>query len=324
VDVHGSWSRRSFVSLATAFAVAPRVAQAQSSAPTLRLASAPDDDVTPFLYAQSAGLFRREGLDVHIQASNSGAAVAAAVAGGSIDIGKSSMIALISAHARGLPFVVVAPAGLYSADEPRVAMLVAKDATLRAARDLAGKTVAVPALGDLYAIANAAFVEQDGGDPKTVRYLEMPSAASPQAIIDHRVDAATLTVPILLSALDTGKVRILGHPFSAIAKRFIQAGWFTTPSFLAQNREIVTRFARVMRAASSYANGHHAETAPLLAAFTRQDPALVARMPRTIAPTALDPALVQPLIDAAARYGAIPSTFDARTLIDAGVANARA
>lgn len=315
------FSRRRFIGLSAAAATVPSVALAQGAAPrTLRLASAPDDDVTPALYADEAGLFRREGLDVRIQASNSGAAVAAAVAGGSMDIGKSSVMSLISAHRRGLPFVLILPAAIYTSDDPVVGMLVAKDSAIRTPRDLNGKTIAVPALGDLYSIANAAFIDQHGGDSKTIRYIEMPTSASPQAIIDKRIDAATMTTPLLVSALDTGKLRVLGHPFDAISKRFIQAAWFTTRDFLQKNRDTVDRFVSVMRAASTYANAHHPETARVLAKFTKEDPAMIARMPRTTFGGALDPALLQPVIEVAAKYKAIPVVFDARSMLDAAAA----
>jgi NitT/TauT family transport system substrate-binding protein len=313
---HRTFSRRSFVALAGAAALAPHAARAQSA--TLRFASAPDDDVTSFLHAQEAGIFKREGLDVAIQRSNSGSAVAAAVAGGSIDIGKSSVMSLISAHSRGLPFVLIAPAGLYTAAEPVVAMLIAKDAEIRTPRDLAGKTIAVPALGDLYSIANNSFVDAGGGDAKSVRYIEMPSAASPEAIISRRVDAATLTTPILVAALETGKLRVIGHPFDAISKRFIQAAWFTTRDFAAKNRDVIERFQRAIHESAVYVNAHHAETVNALAAFTGADPKLVARMPRATAGTVLDPVLVQPVIDAAVKYKAIAAAFDARTMVDAG------
>src|SRR5579863_6587500 len=91
------------------------LAQTPAAPATLRLASAPDDDVTPVLYAQHAGLFRAAGIDVVITPLANGAAVAAAVAGGSVDVGKSSTMSLINAHARGVPLTIVAPSGFYDA-----------------------------------------------------------------------------------------------------------------------------------------------------------------------------------------------------------------
>ncbi len=306
-------TRSTFLAIASAAVFFPRRASAQS-APIL-CSSSPDDDVSPFLYAQQAGLFKREGLDVTFQASNSGAAVAAAVAGGSVNIGKSSVMALISARSRGIAFTLIAPSGLYSSENPVVTMLVKKDAPIKTPRDLNGKTISVPSIGDLYTIAGNAFIDAGGGDSKSVHYLELPSSAAPQAVIEGRVDAVTLTTPILMMALDSGKLRALGHPFDAIANRFMQAAWFVTEDFAAKNRGTVERFARVMHEASVYANAHHAETAPMLAALTKLDPSTIARMPRANNALALDPALVQPVIDLAVKYRSIPQTFDARAML---------
>lgn len=307
-------SRPTFLTGALALA-ATRGARAQAAAATLRCSSAPDDDVSSFLHARDAGIFHRAGIEVSIDRANSGAAVAAAVAGGSIDIGKSSIISLIAAHGRGLPFVIVAPAAMYDADHPDVAMLVAKDQPIKMPRELAGKVVAVPALGDLYTIASNAFVDANGGSWKDIRYVEMPSSSSPEAIAGHRVDAATLATPALSVALAAGKVREFGHPFSAISKHFLRAAWFTTKDYAAKNADTVAKFRRALEQAAAEVNARGSDSVAALAAFTGQDAQLIAHMPRALAGTTLDLKLVQPTIDAAFRYGALAATFDAKELL---------
>src|SRR6202034_2724162 len=56
-----------------------------------------DDLVRPLLYAVDAGLFKKAGLDVEIVKLANGAAVAAAVAGGSLDLGKGSALTPVQA-----------------------------------------------------------------------------------------------------------------------------------------------------------------------------------------------------------------------------------
>jgi NitT/TauT family transport system substrate-binding protein len=309
-------SRPWFIAGALAAAAAGAAGPGRADTTTaVRCSSAPDDDVSSFLQARDSGLFRRAGLDVTIDRANSGAAVAAAVAGGSIDIGKSSIVSLIAAHQRGLPFVIIAPAAVYDGDHPDVGMIVAKDRDLRTARDLLGKVVAVPALGDLYTIASAAFVDAAGGAWRDIKYLEMPSASAPAAIAGHRVDAATLATPALSVALAEGNVRVLGRPFSAIAKHFLRAAWFTTRDYAAKNADTVQRFRRALETAAADVNAHPAASVAALAAFTGQDAQLIAHMPRALAGTSLDRRLVQPTVDAAFRYGAISARFEAGDLL---------
>jgi NitT/TauT family transport system substrate-binding protein len=310
-------SRRAFVAATLAATAVPRRARAQALVP-IRCSSAPDDDVSSVLYAIDAGLFRKAGLDVSIVRGNSGAAIGAAVAGGAIDVGKSSVVSLISAHKRGLPFVLVAGAALYSAAHPLVAMLCATDSSIRGPKDIPGKVVAVPALNDLYAIANAAMVDAAGGSWKDIKYVELPSAASPAAVIAHRVDAVSVTTPVLVAALETGKVRIVGYPFSAIAKQFVQAAWFTTRDYADRNFDAIAKFRHVIAESARIINATPSLSAPMLATFSGLDPALIARMPRAVAIGPIDPKLLQPPIDAAFKYGGITASFDARDMLAPG------
>jgi NitT/TauT family transport system substrate-binding protein len=310
-------SRRTFVMSSLAVAAGTRAARAQARV-AIRCSSAPDDDVSSVLYAIDTGMFRKAGLDVTIERGNSGAAIAAAVAGGAIDLGKSSVVSLISAHVRGLPFVLVAGAALYRAEHPIVAMLAAKDGSVVGPKDVPGKTIAVPALNDLYAIANAAFVDAVGGAWHDIKYVELPSAASPAAVLAHRIDAVTVTTPVLVSAMETGKFRIVGYPFSSIAKRFVQAAWFSTRDFANRNFDAVATFRHVVAESAAIINAKPSESTNVLAAFSHEDVEMIARMPRATAIGPIDHRLLQPPIDAAAKYGGIPAPFDARDMLAPG------
>ena len=96
---------------------------ASSDVTMLRLSSSPADDTMPVLYAQQSGALRRAGLDIQLTRATSGAAVAAAVSGASVDIGKSSVVSIVTAHAKGLPFVWIAPGSMYNPAIPDGALL---------------------------------------------------------------------------------------------------------------------------------------------------------------------------------------------------------
>lgn len=301
---------------AAAAAAAPRGARA-ADALALRLAAPANDTATPALYALHAGLFEKAGLDVELRAMNSGAAVSAAVAGGAVDVGLSSLITLIAAHARGVPFTLVAPSGIISSDVPFTALIVRKDAAIASGGDLNGKTVASPALHDLNAIGAMAWIDRNGGDVRTVRFVELSQPASIAALDDGRIDATVLGTPTLTEALDSGKFRVLARPFDAVARRFEHIAWFTTSDFAAKNAPGLERFTRVMHDANVYAGAHPEETAPLVAQFDKVDVAVVLKMVRVPFAEYLDARMIQPLVDAAFRYRVIEKNFDATELIGA-------
>jgi NitT/TauT family transport system substrate-binding protein len=282
---------------------------------TIRVASAGDDNAAPLLYADKAGLFRKAGLDVQISKMNSGSAVAVAIAGGALEIGKSSLTGLIAAHLRGVDFALVAPSGLYVKEHPIGALVVANDSPIQTARDFVGKTISASALNDINVVAARAWLEQQGVDPASVHFVELPESAVGAALAAHRIDGSTVLNPVLAGLVNGGKARVVAPVFDAIAGRFMISGWFASADYVTKHRDIVARFARVMQQAENYANNHHAETLDLVAQFTGMDAAVIAGMVRPTYPAALDARDIQPVIDAEAKYKAIDRGFPATELI---------
>jgi NitT/TauT family transport system substrate-binding protein len=296
-------------------ALRPASAQQPPALVTLRGIVVPNDDLAPILYAQQSGMFRKIGLDVQLERSSSGAAVAAAVAGGSFDFGVASLTALISGHARGLPFAMIAPSHVIVAGDGTQEMIVLKDSPIRRYRDVNGKVLAVPGIADANWISSRAAVDADGGDSGTIKFVELPQTAIPPALEQKRVDAAIVQEPVLDKALATGAFRSMGDPTLTIAKRWMVTATFTLVDFASKNHDLVTRFGEAMRAAIVFANAHHADTAPLVAAFTGVDPAAALQMHRDVFAEFLDPREIQPAIDAAARYKIIDHAYPAQELI---------
>ena len=297
-----------------ALLVAPYPVAAQELT-TIHVASISNDTCSAILYGMKLGLFQKAGFTVDFSPMNSGAAAAAAVAGGAAEFGQSSMGTLVDAHARNIPFTLIAAGSLVTSDNIYAATLVRKDSPLKTGADLNGKTFAVSAIKDQNQLAAMAWADQHGGDSKTIKFIELPAPATIPAIEDGRVDAGNVGTPTLTIALDAGKTRILANIFDAIGKRFANAGWFTTTDYAKANPEIVTRFASVMRQANVAANAHHAETAALLAEYFKGDPKVYARMTRVQFAEYLDARDIQPLIDVAAKYKSIDHAFPAQEMI---------
>lgn len=308
--------RKAALALGAGLLTLPPALRAQSLIP-IRAGGVPEDSVTPALWAVQAGLFRKRGLDVTIDAQRSGSATTAAVIGGAYQFGKSSLIALISAHAHDVPLVLIAPAGVYVSNA-HSGLIVKAGSPIRTGADLNGKTIAVSALNDLYTIGTYSWVDAHGGDASTVKLVEIPIGAVAQAVVSGRVDAGNTIDPELADALRTKQVRYLADTDAAIAPHFIYTAWFTTTDYLRANPATVAKFRDALREAAGYANAHPAQTVAVLAKFSGVDPGVVAKTSRILYGTTLDPALLQPVINATAKYKVIPAPFDARDFIDAG------
>jgi NitT/TauT family transport system substrate-binding protein len=310
-------NRRTALALGSAFLSAPGVVAAQGLT-QMTLGGVPEESVTPALWAAQSGMFRKAGLNVDVQPAASGNAIAAGVAGGAYAVGKSSLPAIIAAHAHGLPFVFVAGGSLYDTKFPYSVLTVKADSPLKTAAELNGKLIAVPSLSDITTYATKAWVDAHGGDSTSLKLLEFPFAQIPDALAAGRVEAGFIADPVLQQAIDDKKVRIFAHAFDAVAPEFMVTGWFVTMDYWNKNKADLQKFYRVMQDADKYVVGHPADTVSVLSAFSKVDPAVIAKTHR-IGYAPLEPKYIQPVIDILAKYKAIPATFDAKELIAPGL-----
>ena len=268
----------------------------------LRIATNPIDSGAEVFYADDLGSFAKAGLTVQIQPGSNGAAIAAAVASDAIDIGYADIGALSKAHSRGIDFSIIAPAALWDASTPVNALMVAKNSPIHSAKDLEGKTIAVPGLGTSAAFAVNAWLDANGADVSTVKFIELPYGAMPAALEAGRIDAAHVAEPFVSVARE--HARVLASADDALGKFYLRTVWFARSSWANDHPDAVARFAAVIRQTARWANDkrNQAKSAAILVSHTKIDPGVVAAMARVHYGESLDASLLQPELDVNAKY----------------------
>jgi NitT/TauT family transport system substrate-binding protein len=297
---------------AAAAAGASLPGSAQTAQP-LKIATTPTDIGSEVFYAQDKGFFKANGLDAQIQVISNGAAITSAVMSGALDVAQSNIASLAAAHERGLDVVIIAPAGQYSSKVPTTALVVAKNSPIKTAKDLNGKTLAGNGIKNITQVGAFAWMEKNGGDTSTTKFVEMPFPDMPGALVAGRIDAAVIAEPELSAALAKGDVRVLGNCYDGIAKEFMIGAWFTTGTWAKAHPDLVKRFSKAISQTAAWANKNQTASGEILMKYTKI--VVGPGMKRTIYAEKLDPALVQPLIDAAAKYGITKASFPAANLI---------
>jgi NitT/TauT family transport system substrate-binding protein len=307
--------RAPFLAASAAFALAPQFARAEA---VVRVMTLPIDQGAQAFYAQDLGMFKRAGLDAQVSITKFGSEVAAAVAGGSIEIGQSNIMSLAAAYERGLPFSLIAGAGLYASAKPTSMMLVEKNSPLKTAKDLTGKTVAVNGLKSITQASVQAWADQNGGDSTLIKFVEMPFVEMEGALSTGRIDMALMADPDATTALAAGRTRAFGKAFDAIGKQFLIGGWFAKTEWINANVDTVKKFVAVMREAAQWGNkpADFSQSAAILEKYTK---VAVGNANRIVYAERLDPALIQPSIDVAAKYGILKASFPASKMISSVV-----
>jgi NitT/TauT family transport system substrate-binding protein len=279
----------------------------------LTVVTSPSDSGGEVYYAQDRGTFRTFGLDVELISLAGGAAVAAAMSSGTYDIGQGNLATIGTAREAGLPFVLVAPASLYDYRAATTALVVAQDSPIHTAGDLAGKSVADLSVQDIGTVALGRWLTQNGVDPASVRIVELPSSATEEALVRGTVSAALLLEPFLSKAFVNGTIRLLAHVYSAIAPNFMIAAYFARADWVRSHRDAARAFAGALRETARWANTHHAESAQILAKYTKTQ--IAPNQTRTMYADTLDPKLIQPLLDAAYKGKMMKEPLSAAALL---------
>jgi ABC-type nitrate/sulfonate/bicarbonate transport system substrate-binding protein len=184
------------------------------------------------------------------------------------------------------------------------------------------------------AVLGLATPPASAADPVDVTIALIPSESAAQAYYAQDLGyfkAAGLNVTLTPMAASPPIISAVasGSPFSAsaaddavsiapiddfVAKRFLATGWIASDAWLAAHPDVAQKFAAVMKQTADWANAHHAESAAILLKYTKMTPDVVARMQRATYGTSLDPGLLQPVIDNAAKYGSFPRPVTAAEL----------
>jgi len=300
--------RRALQSLAGVVAATSLPVRAQAQTPaTIRLGIIPIEPTCSAYYAKENGFFDKAGLDVQITAGGSTPALAAAVVTGTYDIAYATVSTLATAHAHGLPFVIIAPAGIIDGTRAVGAIMVPANSTIQSPAELNGKTFGTSGLNTLAEYLPRAWVDKHGGDSSTMKFIEIPFPQIADALAAGRIDAGYLVEPFLTIAKKRGLVRFLATGDDAIAPVYLASAWYTTSAWAKAHPDLVARFATAMAEAGRWANANPAKVVPIIANHLNADPAVLAAAPRTEFTDRLVGAQIQPWIDITARYAKFPS-----------------
>lgn len=262
--------------------------------------------------AAAKGFFSAAGLDARVVNSTNGGATTAALVGGSLDVVCTNIGSIADAYAHGLPIALFAPSTLAIAGQSNTTLSVLRGSPIRTAHDLIGKTVALSTLRDLQHAALLEWLAHHGGDVKATNYVEVPPGNMLEALKVGRIDAAVMSE--VYTAAGRNDIAVLGRPYEALGRTIMVAGWAARREWLAANPQIARKFVSAIQATARWAAGHQPEMLPIMHDVTGTDMDTLRAMGKLFLGDTLDPKLIQPTIDASAKYGFLPHAFPAAAM----------
>ncbi|NKX54717.1 ABC transporter substrate-binding protein [Arthrobacter mobilis] len=233
-------------------------------------------DVAPIYLGVKEGIFEAEGLDVELTQAQGGAAIVPAITNGQMDFGFSNVTSLIIARSKGLPLKMMASGSSSTGDQDAdfAAVMVKPDSGIKEIKDLVGKKIAVNTLNNISDSTISAAVEEAGGDPKQIDFVEMPFPDMRAALEQDNVDAIAAVEPFVTMAKGDGAVPVFSnyaHPVDDLTV----AVYFTSEQFAQQNPEVTEAFVTAMKKSQAFAEENPDKVRAILPEYTQLDPSVI-------------------------------------------------
>ncbi|MFI7480869.1 ABC transporter substrate-binding protein [Kocuria sp. M1R5S2] len=273
-------------------------------------------DTAAIWLGEEQGFFEEEGIDLEIQTTSGGAAAVPGVVSGDFDFAFGNTLSVMVAQNEGLDIRYVTNGTTTSGNTERdfSAVVVPADSDIQSPADLSGKTVSVNNLNNIGDTTIRHVVEEAGGDPDAIDFVEVGFPDAPAALDRGQVDAAWILDPFLSQVLDEGS-RAVTYNFVEFDPELDIAGYFTTAQKIEQEPELVEKFQNAMNRSLEYANENPEEVREIVGTYTEISDELREKMTLPRYRTEFDRESLQKLGSAAVKYGSLDQEPDLDTLL---------
>lgn len=296
--------------LLSAFAAAPAPA-----AEKITLGYTPGPDYLAAFTAQDQGFFAQHGLDVTLQFTTSATTIPASLIAGSLQIGTPTLSTVISAVGNGVGLKVIG-ANIETGDNFHLAaILVRKDDNLASAKDLEGKTVAVPGLYSFLHILLVKWLENHNVDPAKVHIVEIAMPGMMDALKSHSADAVIPVDPFMGRIIGSGTGRVLANYIDDFPPGILPTVYTASTAYIDAHPEVIKGFRAALAEGLAYHQAHPEAAAASLAKYMNLPPEIAAHLPLPHYITDATPAQMQFWIDLMKEQKMLNQPVDAAALL---------
>jgi len=288
----------------------------QQSQEQITVGVIPIVDTAPIWLGKEKGFFADEGLDLNIETATGGSAIVHGIQSGTYVFAFSNLISVMVANDKGLDMKFVANGISTTGDKKSDvgSVLVKSDSKISSPKDLSGKKVSVNNLSNIGDTTIKWIVEEDGGDPSSIEFVEVPFPDAPAALENGIVDAAWILEPFQSSAMEAG-ARRLSSNFSEFDPELDVAGYFTSAKYVQENPEATEKFTNAMNKSLEYAQEHPEEVREIVGTYTKISEEVRADMVLPRFRSEFNREAVQKLGNAAQEQGTLSKPVDVENLL---------
>lgn len=266
--------------------------------------------------AIDAGVFKEHGIDLKLVVGQSSNAQLPSLSTGAIDFMLTSPTTPLIASAQGLDVKIVSGFLANNPDTPfdSTAVVTGKGSDIKSAKDLSGKTVSVNALGGIGQIGISEAVALDGGDPSTIKFVQLGFDQVAAQLAAGQIDAGMAGSPFMQ--------QIIGAGGSLVSDFIHDTGLGTNELVIAasgkltsDHPETVTKFVTALTAATAWMNANHDTVKTAMTQVLKTPAEAAAKTEFGTWGTDIDEPTIQKFADLLAKYKVTDKTPDVSAVL---------
>lgn len=219
----------------------------------VRVAALPIAETGALWAAMEEGIFEDHGIEVEVVPAQGGAQAIPALLSGDIQFAIGQPFGPFRADLQNLGVVIIGDYADSLEDGKDVNAVVSlADSGITDPAGLAGKRVAVNSLGAAGDVTIMKAVEDAGGDPTTIEFVEVAFPDAQAQLEAGNIDAAWVPDPFMSNVVNDGG-NIVVHPYQATIPGLSVLTTITTQELMDSDPELVADFAAAMTEALDWA-----------------------------------------------------------------------
>jgi NitT/TauT family transport system substrate-binding protein len=222
----------------------------------IRVAALPIAETGALWGAIDEGIFEKHGLEIEVVPAQGGANAIPALISGDIQFAIGQPFGPIRADLQNLGIVIIGDYADSLATGTDVNAVVALgDSGITRPSDLAGRKVSVNTLGAAGDLTIRKAVQDDGGDPSKIEFVEVAFPEVPAQLEAKTMDAAWAPDPFRAAIVGGGGVSVV-QPYQATIPGLSVLTSITSQKYLDENADVVKKYSEAMDEALKWAAGN--------------------------------------------------------------------
>ncbi|MFI7078382.1 ABC transporter substrate-binding protein [Micromonospora sp. NPDC049903] len=213
----------------------------------VRVAALPITETAALWGGIEAGIFAKHGLGVEVLPAQGGAQAIPALINGDIEFAIGQPFGPFRADLQDLGVVMIGNyASSYAEGDDINAVVASAASGITRPAQLAGKRVSVNSLGAAGDVTIMAAVEKDGGDPSTIRFVEVAFPDAPAQLEAGNIDAAWVPEPFVTQLRGRGDAFVVA-PYQEVVPGLATLTTITTKERTESDAELIAAFSTAMK-----------------------------------------------------------------------------